>query len=50
MQKLNYIKGLYSAAEALGAKIKDYKLLRINDHPLNPSGVISIIKPKEKNP
>ena len=49
MLKLNYIKNLYSAAEALGGKIKDYKLLKINDHPLNPSGVISIIKPKEKN-
>ena len=44
MRHHGYVSGLHSAAERLGARITDYRLLELTGNPLNPSGVIIIEK------
>jgi len=39
-----YVRNLKGAAEELGAQIVEHKLLRIYGNPLNPSGVLSLLK------
>ena len=54
MRKHGYIEGLKRAAEHLGAKVVDYRLLEYSSNSLNPSGILhlkkkKIAKPKSKN-
>ena len=44
MRKHGYVRGLKEAAESLGANVADYRLLDVCANPLNPSGVIVLIK------
>lgn len=44
MREHGYVRELKATAEALGAKVADYKLLDVCANPLNPSGVIIIVK------
>ena len=44
MEKHGYIKGLYKVAENMNCSIKEYKLLEFTETPLNPTGVLTIVK------
>jgi len=44
MREHGYVRDLKATAEALGAKVVDYKLLDVCANPLNPSGVIILVK------
>ena len=44
MHEHGYVRGLKAAAESLGANVADYRLLDVCANPLNPSGVIVLIK------
>ncbi len=44
MRSHGYVEGLRDIAEALGAVIKDYRLLDYSLNPLNPSGVVCLEK------
>ena len=46
MDEHQYVRGLRSIAERLGAKIVDDRLLDVIANPLNPSGVLTLIKPQ----
>ena len=41
-----YIKGLYNIAKKMEWNIEDYRLLEYTETPLNPTGVLTISKPK----
>lgn len=45
MEKLGYIRNLRSVADQFPVNIKDYRLLDHCDNPLNPSGVLILVKP-----
>lgn len=45
MRDHGYVRGLKAAAEALGANVIEHRLLDICSNPLNPSGVIILVKP-----
>jgi hypothetical protein len=40
----NYVRNLRGAAEELGAQVVEHKLLNVYGNPLNPSGLLSLIK------
>lgn len=44
MRKHGYVRDLKNTAEALGAKVTDYRLLNYSGNPLNPSGLVLINK------
>ena len=44
MESHGYVRGLKEAAQRLGAKVVDYRLLGFTANPLNPSGVIVLEK------
>ena len=44
MREHGYVRALKATAEALGANVKDYRLLDACANPLNPSGVIILVK------
>jgi SAM-dependent methyltransferase len=44
MLQHGYVRGLKETATALGAQVEDYRLLPYTPNPLNPSGVIVILK------
>lgn len=39
-----YVRGLKATAEALGVNVVEYRLLDVYSNPLNPSGVVSMVK------
>jgi hypothetical protein len=45
MQNQGYVRNLKATAEALGCAVVDYRLLDFYVNPLNPSGVVCIVKP-----
>jgi hypothetical protein len=45
MAEHGYVRGLKTTAEKLGANVVEYGLLDICSNPLNPSGVVLIVKP-----
>lgn len=45
-----YVRNLKATAEALGCTVTDYRLLDFYVNPLNPSGVVCIVKPNEDLP
>ena len=45
MREHGYVRGLKATAEALGINVVDHRLLDVCDNPLNPLGVITLIKP-----
>lgn len=45
MAEHGYVRGLKSVAELLGAKVVEYGLLDVCSNPLNPSGVVLMVKP-----
>lgn len=45
MRDHGYVRSLKATAEALGANVVDHRLLDICSNPLNPSGVITLVKP-----
>jgi SAM-dependent methyltransferase len=45
MLEHGYVRGLKETAERLGVIISDARLLNVFDNPLNPSGVITLMKP-----
>jgi len=47
MKSHGYVTGLKNAAEKLGAEIIDYRLLEYSVNPLNPSGVLTLLKKNE---
>ena len=49
MQEHGYIRGLKTTADALGVNVVEYRLLDIVSNPLNPSGVITLLKPDVLN-
>jgi SAM-dependent methyltransferase len=44
MDHHKYVRGLHQAAERLGARVLDYRLLEFTGNPLNPSGVLVLDK------
>jgi SAM-dependent methyltransferase len=44
MRHYGYVRGLKNTADRLGAKVADYRLLDYTSNPLNPSGLILIVK------
>lgn len=44
MRKHDYVRNLKNTAEALGAKVTDYRLLNYYGNPLSPSGLVLIDK------
>jgi len=44
MREHGYVRELKSTAEALGVNVVDYRLLDVCNNPLNPSGVITLVK------
>lgn len=44
MDALGYVRGLKAAAKRLEARVADYRLLDVYSNPLNPSGVLTLIK------
>jgi hypothetical protein len=44
MSEHGYVRGLKSTAELLGAKVVEYGLLDIHSNPLNPSGIVLVVK------
>ena len=44
MRSHGYVRGLRDAAESLGARVVDYRLLPYTGNPLNPSGVLVLEK------
>jgi SAM-dependent methyltransferase len=46
MDEHQYVRGLRSMAERLGVEIVDDRLLDVISNPLNPSGVLTLIKPQ----
>lgn len=49
MKANGYVRGLYDAVANLGGTVREYKLLEVNDNPLNPSGVLIIEKQSNNN-
>jgi hypothetical protein len=50
MRSHGYVRGLKTAAESLGVNIVDYRLLDFFKNPLNPSGVMTLLKSKTSFP
>jgi ubiquinone/menaquinone biosynthesis C-methylase UbiE len=46
MDTHHYVKGIKTTAERLGARVTQYGLLSLCSNPLNPSGVVAMIKSK----
>jgi hypothetical protein len=46
MQSHGYVRGLKAAAESLGVNVVDHRLLDLFKNPLNPSGVLTLLKNK----
>jgi SAM-dependent methyltransferase len=49
MLEHGYVRGLKTTAEAFDVKIAEDRLLEVCNNPLNPSGVIALIKPPTSN-
>ncbi len=45
MREHGYVSGLNSVAESLGVNVVEHRLLDVCSNPLNPSGVITLVKP-----
>ena len=44
MRDHGYVRGLLAAAKRLNAEVQDYRLLEFSPNPLNPSGVLCLLK------
>ena len=45
MRAHGYVRGLKATAEALGVNVVDHRVLDVCGNPLNPSGVMTLVKP-----